>query len=189
MVRIKLPTAGTWDKATAGRQMWLNPSRDIVNGFPHYCSRAAEILNSPDSPTFKWFIEHGGKPEEMTALCKFLAEWIYTANNFMKDTSLREATEQLRFKDLSKMAKMAFGSALMNVVMSAYFCGCKESFNGPDDDVDYALFAEFLERLEFGEVSATGVTSLSASVAAAVLEPASPGVLGYIGPDKANSNV
>lgn len=143
MIRVRLPKDGKWMRQ-GEREIWLNPSRDIVNSFPDYCLRACEQLQNLNAPTVQWFYEQGGTNEELAAFSRFIKEWIMAAND-PESGDVATVARKLGLLDFPLRVRLAFGSAMLNTVISAFFAGTRESYIGPDEQVSYRTLFEILE--------------------------------------------
>jgi len=105
----------------------MSPQRDIAHAFHDYLTRATQILEQ--GPAYR-FLDHfearGGTPDQILEVVKFWQRYFENCSN-MEHVSQRDVFNASKFEDLDLSAVGAASTALMMVLLSAYFSGLREA--------------------------------------------------------------
>jgi hypothetical protein len=121
---------------STGQMLWINPGRDIVHAWPGYMARAQEVLTQTAPVVSAWFRKNGGTAEQWQQFNEFIVAFSATVT----DPEVKTVGDAMRvagYDRLSLNARLSVGHALFNVMLGAYFAGCRECLSGrPDEDPD-----------------------------------------------------
>jgi hypothetical protein len=143
MMQQKIPKTGATLKTTQG-DVWFSPQRDIGHALPQYVLQAFAILDRPESPLASWYLGQGGSDEELSALGRFLARYIRMSAEARPETRIADLFKEAGYGELSLRCRLAFGHAMLNVVLSSYFVGVREAKVGhplPEEPVPWMTAA------------------------------------------------